>query len=249
MTMTRQRLDNLTIADIQTISDAQAISRTNYAGSRSIVRLSSLLAVTMQVQITLSQLPNTLTNRTTARLLDMHETNIRKRIAIVERLNENKSNKLRSDKQRGQLFDALLQSGTLTELVKESRAARSEAMKQSKLDAQTRLSSAVPSIQKEFELAGFNPLASSADRAQWLYNQELVKQGLPDTDLNAQGEQALNILQRAEKERQTVPEGETSTNANVTDNANVTPTVTKIVEGLKSINTGDKLGSAEDWLK
>jgi len=234
MTITRQRLDNLTITDIQTISDAQVISRTNYAGSRSIVRLSALLAVTMQIQITLSQLPNTLTNRTIARLLDMHETNIRKRIAIVERLNENKSNKLRSDKQRGQLFDALLQSGTLTELVKESRAARSEAMKQSKQDAQVRLSSAVPSIQKEFELVGFNPRASSQDRAAWLTNQEKLKQGIPDTDLATQGEQAMDILQRAELER---------------TKSNVTAIVTEIASGIKSIDTGDKIGSVEDWLK
>lgn len=207
-------MDNNSAGDItldRIESDISAIASTRFQSIRKLSELQAIYAVLQQLQLQLAAKPvppnhvtNTVTRRrliTMRRIIQSQLINARRRIAQVERMNEKKVNAQRTQRNNAQLLDALIESKLLTSLVKETRIARSESMRENKQAAQIARAELVPAIQKQFADVGYNPLATSAERAEWERLRDINRHAIPGTDLSSQGDELTRMLKDAEQER------------------------------------------------
>lgn len=210
-------------------SDISAIASTRFQSIRKLSELQAIYAVLQQLQLQLAAKPVRPSTRrrliTMRRIIQSQLINARKRITQVERMNEKKVNAQRTQRNNSQLLDALIESKLLTSLVKETRIARSELMRENKQAAQIARAELVPAIQKQFADVGYNPLATSAERAEWERLRDINRHAIPGTDLSSQGDELTRMLKSAEQER-------------------AKPSQPNSAE-LSDINP---LGSADDWM-
>lgn len=202
--MTRTKLDNIPLDSIQSISDLDALTRTNYAGSLRIAKLYALLAVGLSIQISIAAQPDSRTKYASNRLAEMHIAGIKKRITQVEAINARKASKLRHTNAMASFAETMIEANTMSRLTKLAPKA------------------GLPSIAPEVRTRITAPI-------------------IADMQAKNTDESYSDIFARMnelEASRQTVPEG--------TDAATI---VRELTPELKVIDTGDKLGSAEDWLK
>lgn len=202
--MSRVRLDNVELSDIQAISDLAALGRTNYAGSLRVAKLYALLAVAGQIELAIIEtMPENRARILAVKLCDMHIKGIKKRITQVEAINMRKASNMRNQRTMADLASVLTHARSLSNM---PRLNPSPGLPQVSPEVRTRIAAPIitdlntPSIDQAYSNTIANITALEAERA---------KPALPNTE----------------------------------------PIVTEITDNIKSINTGDKLGSVEDWLK
>jgi hypothetical protein len=217
-------------------NDLRVITGTKYSSMRKLTDLHALLVTGETLAIKLAAQPAQLTLRQLSlmqRTLDMHLTKIRKRITQVERMNESKVNKQRDERNKAHYFDTLSQSGVIPQLLQQTREYRSERAREEKEAKQQERAAFVTPMKKILDEAGYNPLATSEERADWARKRELQ---LPtNTNLDQQGNDFIQRMYDVENER----ERDTERRKIVAEKTGATALDTDI----------DKVGSADEWSK
>lgn len=202
-------MSNYSNADLVT-NDLRVITGAKYGSMRKLSDLHALQILCETLAIKLAAQPaesNELSKitprqlRLIERTLDMHYVRIKKRIAQVERMNESKASRDKMDKDRVNLVTALLNSGVLKAMVNNQREVRSEAMRDSKEQAQQARAALIPAIQRQFAEVGFDPRAPSAERAEWERLRDINRHAIPGTDLSTQGDEIMQRMSEIEQER------------------------------------------------
>lgn len=204
---------------IRTISDIQsllsAIQQSRYAGSRKLSDLLTVKTLIDQLEIAISETkPAFEHEKRTLRLLakqcGIHKSAVNRRITNVERMNEYKSRRLRQERARLKLADILVDTGALTKIM-HAQDIQAKRIYEARIEQIKHEAVAVPLLKEMKE--------------QEQFTHELEEQG---TDL-------VNILERYQKEKEAKP---APSNAVTEENVTNTDTKQDVVA----------YGKPEDWL-
>lgn len=229
-------MDNHLSIDNNINNDFSAIIKVNYRQMRRLIDIDALLSTAhiLLTQLAAKPAPSNLTLRQVIimrKSIESRIVEINKHKAKIERINASKVNTQRRQREDAMRYRA--ENQVLPALIQQTREYRSEQARIDKEQAQLSRAAIVPAIQKQFAEVGFNPRASSEERAEWERLRDINRHAIPGHDLSSQGSDIMQRMNDIENERAA------ETRKIVTEKTGATALDTDI----------DKVGTADEWSK
>lgn len=194
--------DNSQLSNSQIDNDFKAIMKVSYRQLRRLIDIDALLSTAQILLAELAAQPSQLTLRQaiimrkaiTSRIIDINRHKLK-----IERINAGKVNTQRRQREDAARYRA--EGSILPTLLTHVIDRRSEQARIDKEQAQINRATLLPAIQRQFKEAGYNPLATSTERAEWARLRDTNRHAIPGTDLSTQGDEIMRRMTSIEAER------------------------------------------------